>query len=199
MPKSSRRGDAAAFACTLLFALATFLALCLGGVSPVRAQPFPACPNSPGAICTMTINIFNDDPNHYVYAVLTTGKGTPDNWMQAWFSVTQAVVDAGTAPYPRRKNYRLYINPNIGIPPNSGVSLTIPLYTKLAANIDPNPQPPCVADQNNTDTCNDTFIDWWNGGTVLLYTVPGTRAAPPQYRPPSISDALAKNGARPEQ
>jgi hypothetical protein len=57
----------------------------------------------------MTIKIFNNDANHWIYPVLTTGKGPADIWMQAWWSVPNAALP--DYPFIRRKNYRLYINP----------------------------------------------------------------------------------------
>jgi hypothetical protein len=164
MPKSSRQSVTATSGCTLFFALATFLALCLDAASPVRAQPLLPCPNpADTTICTMTIKIFNNDPNHWFFPVLTTGKGPVDIWMQAWFSVTTGQLPSN--PYPRRKNYRLYINPSTGIPPNTGITLTIPLFTQLQDPINPNP-PPCQPEP----TCTDTFVDWWNGATIQLYS-----------------------------
>jgi hypothetical protein len=138
----------------------------------------------------MTIQIFNDDPNYFIYPVLTTGKGKTDIWMQAVNSVRANELPAH--PYPRRKNYRLYINPTNGIAPHTGITLTLPLYTQLARFIDSNP-PAC--DPAKVD-CTDTFADWWNGGTILLYG----SAITPQSNPPSapqphgITDALAKTG-----
>jgi hypothetical protein len=95
MPKSSRQRETATSGCTLFFALATFLALCLDAASPVRAQPLLPCPNPADTkICTMTIKIFNNDPTHWFFPVLTTGKGPVDIWMQAWFSVTTGQLPA---------------------------------------------------------------------------------------------------------
>jgi hypothetical protein len=180
MPKSSRQREIATSGCTLFFALATFLTLCLGAASPVRAQPLLPCPNpADTTICTMTIQIFNNDPNHWIYPVLTTGKGPVDIWMQAWFSVTTSQLPSN--PYPRRKNYRLYINPSgAGIPPNTGITLTLPLFTQLQDPINPNP-PAC-----QPASCTDTFVDWWNGATILLYV---NTSPTPQG---SLRDALAR-------
>ena len=108
----------------------------------------------------MTIQIFNDDPNYFIYPVLTTGKGKTDIWMQAWNSVRANALPSN--PYPRNKNYRLFINPTNGIAPHTGITLTLPLFTQLAGSINPNP-PAC--DPAKID-CTDTFADWWNGGTI---------------------------------
>ena len=173
------------------------LALGLGTPSSANAQPFPTCDSSPGKICTMTIRIFNDSPNHFIYPVLTTGKGPVDIWMQAWFGLTQTVVDAGTNPYPRNKNYRLYINPAKGIAPGTGITVTLPLYTKIDNSINSGPS---TCDPNKV-TCTDTFIDWWNGGTVLLYTSPVTSGSSPPsaVQAPGITDGLARTGTGTDQ
>ena len=188
MSKARRLGKTVTSACTVVFALAALLALCLAA-SPVRAQPYP-CPGHAKAypadqtICTMTIRIFNDDPDHFIYPVLTTGRGPADIWMQAWFSVKTS--ELGDKPYPRNKNYRLYINPTHGIPPHTGISLTLPLFTQLAD--------PIVAKPDICLGCADTFIDWWNGATIQLYTSPGTANAP---QPPSLTDALGRPDQKP--
>jgi hypothetical protein len=78
MPNSRRRNETATFISTFGFAVVTFLSLCFGTASPVGAQPNP-CPRHMNAyptdatICAMTIKLFNDDPDHFIYPVLTTG------------------------------------------------------------------------------------------------------------------------------
>src|SRR5436305_776708 len=82
----------------------------------------------------MSIKIFNDDPNnHYIFPVLTTGKGDVDIWLQAIFRVPKARETIDT--YGRSRNYRIYINDLAGIAPGKSVTLTVPLYTKLAGAI----------------------------------------------------------------
>jgi hypothetical protein len=126
----------------------------------------------------MTIKIFNNDDKHWIYPVLTMGRGPQDKWMQAWFSVTD-----GSKVYTRRKNYRLYINPTgTGIKPKTGIALTIPLFTRLEENINPAAQPLCP---DKDPTCTDTFIDWWQGGTIQLYS--SDDGTPP----PTLQNALA--------
>jgi hypothetical protein len=192
MPNSRRRNETATFISTFGFAVVTFLSLCFGAASPVRAQPNP-CPGHMNAyptdatICTMTIKIFNDDPDHFIYPVLTTGQGAADIWMQAWFSVTNSQLPSN--PYPRIYNYRLYINPTNGIPPNSGISLTLPLYTQLNDPINPNPPVPPACKKESLPKCTDTFVDWWNGATIQLYTSPGKAQA---TQPLSLTDALGR-------
>jgi hypothetical protein len=186
MPHASRPTKVLTSGCTLFVALATVLALCVGAASPSLAQPAPCPGHVESGICTMTIKIFNDDPDHFIYPVLTTGRGDKDIWMQAWFSVKTA--ELSNKPYPRNNNYRLYINPTHGIAPHTGISLTLPLFTQLADPIAAKPQI-CLG-------CQDTFIDWWNGGTIQLYTSPGTAKAPAK-QPPSLTDALGRPDQKP--
>jgi len=60
---------------TSCFALLAVLVL--AGGSPARADDAPL----------MAVKIFNDDPVHWIYPVLTTGKGDQDIWLQAFFKV----------------------------------------------------------------------------------------------------------------
>jgi hypothetical protein len=179
-PAESRRTvhSAALPTWSVIGALAACLVLSLD--APARAQPLLPCPNpADKTICTMTIQIFNNDNDHWIYPVLTTGKGDTDIWMQAWFSVTASQLASN--PYPKRKNYRLYINPTgTGIPPNTGISLTLPLFTQLTDPIKPKPGP----------SDPDTFIDWWNGATIQIYTSP--TASPPL----ALTDALTNRPAQ---
>jgi len=147
-----------------------------GGVTLTPAPSWtvshPTCPDGK-SICVMTIKIFNDDPNHWIYPVLTTGKGRPDIWMQAWWSVPKAYTDTDKWDFPRRKVYRLYINPTgTGIPPGTGVELTIPLFTQLKEPINANPP------ADSTPTGGDTYINWWNGAVIQVFV--SDTASPPQ-------------------
>ncbi|CAN3989374.1 hypothetical protein MCBRY_000194 [Methylocystis bryophila] len=193
MPKT---GEIATVISTFFFALATFLALSLGDASPVRAQQLPTygplpCPGhsksypADPTICVMTIKIFNDDPNHYIYPVLETGQGNNDLWMQAWFSVMNSQLAA--KPYPRNNTYRIYINPTNGIPPHTGVSITLPLYTQLMSD-------PINSNPGTGLGKPDTFIDWWSGGNILVYTSPGTTSA---VQPPSLTNAMLASTQKP--
>ncbi|MBR0937253.1 hypothetical protein [Bradyrhizobium jicamae] len=159
-------------------ALACLLAIYAG--MPARAQSLlprpnwnvspPKCADSQ-KICIMTIKIFNNDPDHWIYPVLTTGKGPADIWMQAWWSVPNSELP--NYPFIRRKNYRLYINPTgAGIPPNTGIELTVPIFTQLYEPINANP--PADA---SSPSGGDTLINWWNGGVIQVYTSP--QASPP--------------------
>jgi hypothetical protein len=144
-------------------AYATFLivlGLGLGCADGAAAQIVPP------TIPTMTIKIFNDDPDQYIFPVLATGKHTgADIWMQAIFQITRAQIATGKFPYVTNSVYRIYIEPTNGIAPGESVSITIPLYTQLVATPDP--------------TQPDQYIDWWNGGTIQLFldTMPQTPRA----------------------
>src|SRR5262249_46069335 len=114
----------------------------------------------------MTIKIYNSS-NENIFPVLTMGKDPKDEWLQAFFKIADNKLSAN--PYPRGKNFRIYINPPvpwcqgnpqqldcpIGIPPGESVTLTLPLYTQLATTVDPMKE--------------DQYIDWWKGGTILIY------------------------------
>src|SRR5215204_5100741 len=126
-------------------ALACSLALDAGmpaGAQTLTPKPTwtvsqPKCPDT-SKICLMTIKIFNNDPNHWIYPVLSTGKGPVDIWMQAWWNVPRVALPK--YPFPRQKNYRLYINPTgAGIPPNTGVEVTLPIFTQLVEPINAMP------------------------------------------------------------
>jgi len=143
------------------------LGLGLGGVTSANAQvPCPPLGPSPPL---MTIKIFNDDPIQYIFPVLTTGKsGIPaapgaDIWLQAFSKVPQNNIPQ--CPYPRTKAFRIYINPSTGIGPGKHVTITIPLYTQLVTAVNP--------------AMPNQYIDWWNGGTILLFHN-SVKATPPR-------------------
>ena len=85
-----------------------------------------------------TITVHNNS-NDSIYPVLATSKNAVNEWLQGCFRTTEA--------YPTNHVYKLYVNEGKGIPPNSSVTITLPLYSKLA---------------------NDDYITWWNGGRVVL-------------------------------
>lgn len=116
---------------------------------------------------SMTIEIHNNSPRYSLYPVLSTGAHLVDNWMQATFKVPQS--QAGDNPYPTPDTFRLYVNPTgTGIPPNSTVTLTLPLYTQLVPTDQINPKSP------------NQYIDWWNGGRITLYASLYSDGAPPK-------------------
>jgi hypothetical protein len=151
------------------------LGLGLGGVTSANAQG--ACPPLASSPPMMTIKIFNDD-SQYIFPVLTTGKsGTPVNagvdiWLQAISKVPMNNIPQ--CPYPRTKAFRIYINPSTGIGPGKHVTITVPLYTQLVTTVNP--------------ITPNQYIDWWNGGTILLYHI--SVATPPRALTEDLSPTL---------
>jgi len=86
-----------------------------------------------------TITVYNNSPNNTVYPVLATSKNAKNEWIQGCFRTAE--------PYPTNYVYKLYVNEGNGIPPNSSVTITLPLYSKLS---------------------DERYITWWNGGRVVL-------------------------------
>ena len=124
----------------------------------------------------MVIKIFNRDPKLYIFPVLTMGKGPVDTWLQSCFKIP--ANDIGANPFPRGKNFRLYAFPATGIAPQkresdpvASIVLTLPLYTQMVSPVVP--------------TALDQYIDWWQGGTIQLYT--SETASPPK----ALLDAIA--------
>ena len=101
----------------------------------------------------MTIQIYNNDPKYTIYPVLSSGTGKIDEWLQAWFKIP--LKDHGTHPYPKDSQFRLYLNGTDGIPPGWSAQVTLPLFTQIAEQ--PDPQKP------------DQYADWWGGGRVEIY------------------------------
>src|SRR5262249_52669818 len=129
---------------------------------------------------TMSIEIHNNSERYSIYPVLSTGGHFPiDTWMQAAFKISKSQL--ADNPYPTPNTFRLYVNPTgPGIPPHSSVTVTLPLYTQLVPSDRVNPKLP------------DQYIDWWNGGRILIYASLYSDSAPPK--------ALAANyTARPSQ
>ncbi len=85
-----------------------------------------------------TITIRNNSDGQ-IYPVLATSTNAVNQWMQGCLRTTEN--------YPTDAVYKLYVNEGQGIPPNSEVTITLPLYSTLAAG---------------------KYVTWWNGGRVLL-------------------------------
>ena len=116
---------------------------------------------------TMTIEIHNNSDRYAIYPVLSTGGHLVDTWMQATFKVPGSKL--ADNPYPTPNTFRLYLNPTgAGIAPHSSVTVTLPLYTQLVPSDQVNPKLP------------DQYIDWWNGGRILIYASPSSDGAPPK-------------------
>ncbi len=162
-----------------IFAALLFV-LFLGHAGDCAAQPVP----------TMTIKIFNNscqpacqagEQPYNIYPVLTMGQGPVDSWLQAALSVPKSTLNDN--PYPRGRSFRLYFNPTgDGIPPGGHVKITLPLYTQLVPTANINPKSP------------DQYIDWWQGGTILIYD---NLAA--HHSPPAALTADYTGASRPDQ
>jgi len=131
----------------------------------------PLQPPSPANIEPMTIIFMNNDPDHNIFPVLTTGTSTSNLWLRAYFGISKADAEAaekaGKPCFPKLNNFRIYIEPVTGIPPGGRVTLTLPFVTKLVAG-KPDPK---VTDQ---------YIDWWGGGHVEVFAAPKDSGAPPE-------------------
>jgi hypothetical protein len=122
-------------------------------------------------IPVMRITIKNNDSDHNIYPVITTGTSTSDLWMRAWFGIANDVAkkaeDEGKPIFPRLHNFRIYVNPNgKGIRPGKSVTVTLPLLTQLVKNV--------------TQKANDEVIDWWAGGHVEIFAGPRRGGPPPE-------------------
>ena len=143
-------------------ALAGFLAfacLVFGGGSRVTAQVIDCTSGSPGP--NMTIVIYNNSRTFNIYPVLFAGApSATDQWMQACFKVsTNQIQPNDNFPYPRASQYRMYVNccapGENGIRPNGSVTIKLPFYSPLVANLNP--------------MGTAQFIDWWQGGGINIY------------------------------
>src|SRR5271166_1873121 len=114
---------------------ALLAALVVGDPGKCAAQTakLPVAPCTTTDPPCMTIIIYNNTKpadGFNIYPVLTTGINNPDKWLQLQFHNT-------SNSYGRDTGFRFYINPTgDGIPPGGHVTITVPLYTKLAARAD---------------------------------------------------------------
>jgi hypothetical protein len=122
--------------------------LFLGGGAAARAQAVP----------TKTITFYNNSTDRTLYPVIQApiqnGTNVRDLWLQAQFQV----ADVTSQIFNTTLLYKIYVNRNGGVPPNSSVTLTIPFYTQLL------PATPA-----NLGKVNDQFIDWWNAMRVFVF------------------------------
>lgn len=130
----------------------------------------PATPPTP-----MMIKIFNDNDGQYIFPVLTMGHTADDIWLRAIFKTPAA--NNAKCLYPRNKSFRIYINPTKGIPPGGSVILSLPLYTQMVPIVSPN--------------ALNQYINWWFGGTVMLYSNAKAET------PPSLAEAYALSKQNP--
>ena len=107
---------------------------------------------------TKTITFHNNSPDHTLYPVIQApiqnGLDVRDLWLQAQFQVG----DVTTQIFNTTLLYRIFVNRNAGVPPNSSVTLTIPFYTQLLE-----------ATPATLGTVDDQFIDWWNAMRVFVF------------------------------
>ena len=108
---------------------------------------------APPGIQTKVVKIYNNTPDK-LYAIIEIGKHDPiDEWMQGYFQTTNVKRDS----YASARVYRVYVNPDKGIRSGTSVTINVPFWSQLVQN--PDPRKP------------NQYIDWWNGGRVLLYDV----------------------------
>ena len=129
------------------FCLASLLLL-IGGAAGASAQTVP----------TKTITFYNNSTDHTLYPVIQApimnGKDVRDLWLQAQFQVD----NVRTQDFNTTLLYRIYVNRNRGVPPQSSVTLTIPFYTQLLP-----------FNAGNFGKVKDQFIDWWNAMRVFVF------------------------------
>ena len=117
---------------------------------------------------TKTITFHNNSSDHTLYPVIQapiqSGDGVRDLWLQAQFQVG----NVATQVFNTTLLYRIFVNREAGVPPNSSVTVTLPFYTQLL---------PATA--ANLGTVNDQFIDWWNA--MRVYVFDGKDAADAAY------------------
>jgi hypothetical protein len=139
------------------------------GLAALLFALFLGYAGSAAAQCTsvpcMTIKIYNNSDTSNIYPVLSSGTAVPDLYLQAALMVPKAQL--GAKPFPKRNQFRLYINPTgDGIPPNGNVTITLPFYTQLVPTAQV--QPKCPTDPA-TPNCPDQYIDWWGGGRIEIF------------------------------
>ena len=151
-----------------LLTACSIVAMFAAGGSAMAAPP-PNCPTQkgpgPGFIPVQTIKIFNDTAQQ-IYAELEVGKPNPDLWIQDICNVPDADKDK-LYPYPTTVTNRFYINGLTGIPPGGSATITLPLYTQLAATVVP--------------TSNDQYAEWWQGQNMQIFASPVNAGAPKSF------------------
>lgn len=97
-------------------------------------------PDGPNTVAVKpkTITVHNNS-DATIYPVLATSTNDTNEWVQGCFHSKD--------PYSAKLVYKLFVNAGKGIPKNSSVTITLPLYSQLATK---------------------EYITWWNGGRVVL-------------------------------
>jgi hypothetical protein len=143
-----------------LLAACSTVAILAATAPAMAAAPPPNCPTEtgtgPGFIPVQTIKIFNDSFQQ-IYAEFEVGKPSPDLWIQDICNVPDADKDK-LYPYPTTVTNRIYINGLTGIPPGGSATITLPLYTQLAATVVP--------------TSNNQYAEWWQGQNMQIFAAP---------------------------
>ena len=144
--------------------------------SPAKAQ---TCPTGT-AVPFQTIKIFNDT-NQYIFAELEVGLNDPDQWIQMACNITQTQANKGAFHYATTLTNRFYINgPQDGIPPGGSRVITLPLYTQLAASVDP--------------TKPNQYAEWWQGQNMQIF------ASADKLGPSGLCKLFKRDGeTRPEE
>ena len=93
---------------------------------------------NPVTLKPKTITIYNNS-DRTIYPAISAGKNPVNQWIQGCLRKTDN--------FPTDFVYKLYVNEGAGIPPNSSVLVTLPLYST---------------------TSDNKYITWWNGGRVLM-------------------------------
>lgn len=94
--------------------------------------------SKPLTVKPKTITIYNNT-NETIYPAILTSKNAQNEWIQGCFRTRDLL--------PTNFVYKLYVNEGTGIPKNSSIEITLPVFSKLSP---------------------DQYITWWNGGRVLL-------------------------------
>ena len=124
----------------LVFLVALFLLILVGLARTANAQITP--PKCPSKDCSKVITFYNNTPTA-IFPVIQAGFQNPDPWLQALFN-------DDTQTYAEAHYSRGYINPVNGIPSGGRVSVTVPWYSEL-------------------DNDDDPYIDWYNGGRIIIF------------------------------
>ena len=111
-----------------------------GGTPESKGTACKDYDGKPMTVKPKTVTIYNNS-DKTIYPVLATSKNAVNEWIQGCFRTSDKL-------YPTNFVYKLYVNEGEGIPGNSSVVITLPLFSELLKD--------------------ERYITWWNGGRVLL-------------------------------
>jgi hypothetical protein len=132
---------------------ALLVVACQAGNAHAAAIEPPKCPGDKA--CYKEIRIVNNT-NGPIYAVVQGSiQKNPalnnckegDTWLQ------RALKDT-TQCFPVKNDYYVYVNPTRGILKGETASITLPWWSHLPADRDPNA---------------DKYVDWWRGGRIYIF------------------------------